>query len=74
MQLVETPTRVQQGASMGPTLAAVVCLISCCVAIGFRLESWEKIYHRVFATENCEFQSYPGTAVVVDLRKEMAAS
>lgn len=73
-QLVETPTRVQQGASMGPTLAAAVSLISCCVTIGFRLESWEKIYHRVFATENCEFQSYPGTAVVVDLGKEMAAS
>lgn len=73
-QLVETPTRVQQGASMSPTLAAAVCLISCCVTIGFRLESCEKIYHRVFATENCEFQSHPGTADVVDLGKERAAS
>lgn len=59
---------------MGPALAAAVCLISCCVTIGFRLESCEKIYHRVFATENCEFQSHPGIAVVVDLGKEMATS
>lgn len=43
-QLVETPTQFSKVPAWVQHLLLLFCLISCCVTIGFRLESCEKIY------------------------------